>query len=143
MAGPLPKEPDNRRRRNAPTVARKAVPASGRRGRTPKPARELAKGSTAADWWRNAWRLPVAVLWTAEDIPALTRLALMQAEYLDLAEAKHLGEMRALEDRFGLSLKSRESLGIFIVDDVPASAASSTPGTPNDLASRFDGLRVV
>ena len=83
-------------------------------------------------------------MWTAEDIPALTRLALMQAEYLDLGEAKHLGEMRALEDRFGLSLKSRESLGIFIVDDVPASAAaSSSPGTPSDLANRFDGLRVV
>lgn len=146
MAGPLPKEPNARRRRNAPTVARKAVPASGRRGRTPKPARELAKGSTAAEWWRNAWRLPVAVLWSGEDIPALTRLALMQAEYLDLGEAKHLGEIRALEDRFGLSLKSREALGIFLVDDVPAapaSAASSLPGTPGDLANRFDGLRVV
>jgi hypothetical protein len=70
----------------------------------------------------------------------------MQAEYLDLGEAKHLGEIRALEDRFGLSLKSREALGIFLVDDVPAapaSAASSSPGTPGDLANRFDGLRVV
>lgn len=88
----------------------------------------------------------MAVLWSGEDIPALTRLALMQAEYLDLGECKHLGEIRALEDRFGLSLKSREALGIFLVDDVPAvpaSASSSSPGTPSDLASRFDGLRIV
>ncbi len=137
----MPKPADQRRRRNAPTVNPKAVPASGRKGRKPKPMTEL--GEEAAAWWAWAWKLPVATLWTDADLAALTRLAILQGRYLagvDGAE-KQLGEIRALEDRFGLNFVGRERLGIYEVEDVPTDKRTAEKARPEALGGR--NLRAV
>ncbi|MFG0329234.1 MAG: hypothetical protein ACF8PN_04980 [Phycisphaerales bacterium] len=142
----MPKPDAARRRRNAPTTARKAVPSSGRRARAPQPAKKLPQG--AARFWRRYWKLPIAELWTDADIPAVTRLCWLQDAVYSvgaLDAGKLLTEVRQLEDRLGLNLQARERLGVYEVDDAPeppgqapAEGAAAAPG-----ASRFGELRVV
>ena len=141
--GPMPKPEGTRRRRNAPQAPRKAVPASGRKGRRPHPSRKL--DTAAMVYWRRYWKLPVAELWTEADVPALTRLSYLQARSYEEGGEKFLNEIRQLEDRFGLSLAARERLGIYEVDDVPEApeTSSSAEAGVSSTSSRFGDLRAV
>ena len=141
----MPKPDAVRRRRNAPTTPRKAVPSSGRRGRQPQPAKKLPQG--AARFWRRYWKLPVAELWTDADVPAVTRLCWLQDAVYALGPidgGKLLNEIRQLEDRLGLNLQARERLGVYEVDDVPEAGPAPAPSsTENGTPGRFGELRVV
>lgn len=74
MPGPLPDK--NHRHRNAPAIPTTELPASGRRGRPPKPPYEL--GPAGAAWWRWAWALPQAMAWSKGDLYALARRARLE-----------------------------------------------------------------
>ena len=63
---PLPKHPDQRRRRNA-TVPMNQLPAEGRKGRSPTwPISAATPAEVAA--WRGVWKLPQACVWEAQHL---------------------------------------------------------------------------
>jgi len=63
------------------------------------------------EWWKTIWTSPMATAWEDADVDSIIRLARMRDDF-------HRGElpvsafsaMQALEDRFGLSPKSRRGL---------------------------------
>ncbi|HWH14239.1 MAG TPA: hypothetical protein VNT51_05795 [Miltoncostaeaceae bacterium] len=131
MPGPPPKHPSQRRRRNADGAAALGVtrlPREGRSERKPALPKRRPDGkawsAVARSWWRTAWSSPMAAVWIEADVPSLLRLAMLvddQAngvEVVDGEGAAHvvpvavtvLGEIRQLEDRFGLSPLARRRL---------------------------------
>src|SRR4051812_14288629 len=102
----LPAEPGARRRRNLNQSQWRGLPADGRKGRAPACPPKWSKATK--DWWKIIWRSPMATVWLESDIPALTLLG----DLRNMAEptAAILGEIRQIEDRFGLSPKSRRML---------------------------------
>lgn len=110
MASPYPKPDGERRNRNAKPFAWTALPAAGRKGKTPSlptVAGHRWMQSTVA-WWKKLWATPQATQWR-EDDPELTRLALIhQTVWLPGAApaAALLSEMRQIEDRHGLNPKA-------------------------------------
>jgi len=106
MAGLLPKDPSQRRRRNA-TNGFERLPAEGRQGPTPRwPFKNPTAEQRAK--WAELWKLPQAVKWEqmhAEDTVALYVIALLV--YLDdPTETKLLGEVRQLDAKLGVSPKA-------------------------------------
>lgn len=111
MPGPPPKPASQRRRTNAQPGAR-TLPADGRRGKAPPlPKKTPAWSKTTKDWWKVIWDSPMAAAWLPADVPALVRLAaLVDRASSGEAGATVLGEIRQLEDRFGLSPMARRRL---------------------------------
>lgn len=109
MPGPPPKPASQRRRRNAaPAVVR--LPADQPLQAPPLP---VAKASKAMrEWWRMAWASPMAHAWLEADVPGLARLAslLELTRGTEQAPLTVLSEVRALEDRYGLSPMARRRL---------------------------------
>jgi hypothetical protein len=107
---PQPKPPNQRRRRNAGQAQWKQLPAEGRTESAPDlPGDEWL--SSTIDWWMTIWSSPMAVAWEKADEDSLIRLARMRDEFhRDSLPVSAYGAMQALEDRFGLSPKSRRAL---------------------------------
>lgn len=63
MPGPLPKDPDARRRRNPATIPTTQLPAGGREGDSPEPPEWIPLGDAALAWWDWAWHTPQAAAW--------------------------------------------------------------------------------
>lgn len=109
MAGPMPKDPSQRRRRNA-TPGFELLPAEGRQG----PAPAWPFGKPTADQkakWDELWHLPQAIKWEqmhSEDSVALYVIALFA--YLEDPSStqapKRLGEVRQLDAKLGISPKA-------------------------------------
>ena len=90
------------------------------------------------EWWRRVWRSPMASQYLEVDVEALTRLAMMlDTVNRDEGGSRLLSEVRALEDRFGLSPAARRRLQW---DVRPVPAAVPEPA-PDDDEERF--LRAV
>jgi hypothetical protein len=107
MPGPIPKPESQRRRRNRPQTRR----LTADRSTTGVPPLDADVLPSTREWWKKVWASPMAQEWLAADSPALVRLALM----LDKVErggssSRLLAEIRALEDRFGLSPLARRRL---------------------------------
>ena len=105
-----PKPPGQRRRRNVGQAQWHELPASGRRDPAPELPGEDWLPSTL-EWWATIWASPMATAWVPADEDSLIRLAKMRDEFHrgDLPVSA-FGAMQALEDRFGLSPKSRRAL---------------------------------
>lgn len=106
MAGPLPKDPSQRRRRNA-TPGFELLPAEGRQGDAPR--WPFGKPNVfQRDKWEELWHLPQAVKWEemqCADTVALYVIAL--DSYLqDPTETKLLAEVRQLDAKLGISPKA-------------------------------------
>ncbi len=106
MAGPLPKDPSQRRRRNA-TPGFEQLPPEGRVAPAPEwPFPPASKQETAK--WEDLWRLPQAVKWEemhAEDTVALYVRTLIAAVE-DIDNTKLLAEVRQLDAKLGISPKA-------------------------------------
>jgi hypothetical protein len=91
----------------------------------PLAGEETFSPSTRA-WWRTVWSSPMAGQYLDVDVVPLTRLAVLvdRASRGELPE-RVLGEMRLLEDRFGLNAVSRRRLGWEVGTDRGDVAASS------------------
>ena len=146
MAGPAPKPPGQRRRRNAAQTSWRTFDASSRRrGRVPAlPARRPAWSSSTRAWWRRLWLAPMAAAYLEADLGALHRLA----ELVELfARGEHgvANELRQLEDRFGLSPKSRQLLQWQVLAaGEPATAANAAAATAAATpASNVRRLRAI
>ncbi len=121
MPGPAPKHHSQRRRANA-SAGVTTLPAAGRSGK--RPALPLKGASKEArEWWATAWASPMAAVWLAADVPGLVWLAadvpglVRLATLVDRAAKEGestpmtvLTEIRALEDRYGLSPLARRRL---------------------------------
>jgi P27 family predicted phage terminase small subunit len=133
MSGPLPKPAERRQRRNRPALV--SLPMAGSvPSFAPDPPHGLLLASVAA--WSALWSSPVASTYLPSDLPALRRLfelldererAFSVARDGRLTEGSkgqpvlnpllaYVGdlatEIRALEDRFGLTPRARMQLGI-------------------------------
>lgn len=88
MSGPLPNA--TRRRRNEPTIPTTNLPASGRKGRAPKPPRVAALGPAGKAWWRWAWATPQAAAWDSGAAHAAANRAALEDKLAALDDFDHL-----------------------------------------------------
>lgn len=77
MPGPLPKNPDERIRRNAPTIPTKELPVSGYDGPIPEPIEELDEMQRGYYEW--AWKTPAASAWHHSDVEIVAEWARLKA----------------------------------------------------------------
>lgn len=109
-SGPPPKDPDQRRRRNA-TPDQVILPADGRPGPAPTwPLAEIAEPAESA-LWVELWQKPQAFMWEQQHIE---RTVARYVRYVLAAEMSPLSptpEVRHLEDRLGLNSLSMRRLG--------------------------------
>jgi hypothetical protein len=129
MAASYPKPDAERRTRHPQQFAWLDLPAEGRKGAAPK-LPLLRKWSTETKrWWSALWSTPQATAWdqTGE---SLVRLALLYDDLQQVEPGKSTGisaEMRAIEDRHGLSPKSMLQLRWRIVEAEPGQRAAARP----------------
>lgn len=114
MSGPPPKDPAQRRRRNA-TPGFRQLPAEGRLG--PAPEYPLSAPLPAElEMWSRLWALPQAVEWEriqCEDMVALYVRTYVLATSDGIASPqlqKLLAEIRQLDSKIGISPSAMQSL---------------------------------
>jgi hypothetical protein len=128
-----PKPPGARRRRNAGQSQWQELPAEGRKGEIPEPRTQRKLGEVAERYWDTLWTSPMAVTFTDADIQPLTRLAVLVDDrdrsesgegLIEIIESAYTegevevvvgrfvgdGEIRQLEDRYGISPLARRRL---------------------------------
>lgn len=143
MPGPLPNP--NARRRNAPTIAWVDLP--------PDPGVDVPFLPTwrgwlpnTVEWWAHLWSRPQARMWDPTGSTLWTLAALMDDVLAgDVELAKVAGEMRAHEDRHGLSPKAMGQLRWRLAaDDVGAEVAVAGPSAasaPSGAVIELDAQR--
>lgn len=123
MAGTRPPQPEVKR--TNPRIGIVALPASGRRGRTPAWPLDGRPSAAEHRLWRDLWRTPQAVAW---ERLGWTRVVARYARLVVLAEGGEKfawPEARHLEDRLGLTPKAmRMLLWTVTVDEVGEARAS-------------------
>jgi hypothetical protein len=122
-----PKHPSQRRRRNKPPVPPKSIPRNAKAKRIPALP---GKGwnAFAREYWKLIWTSPMSTTYLPADKPALVRLTQLANRVGEgTIGIGALGEMRQLEDRFGLSPLSRRRLQMDIVDPEPADGTGESP----------------
>jgi hypothetical protein len=109
--GPTPKPPGQRRRRNLTAPAWRTLPAHADLGvpamPSPSPRRRWSRAAVEA--WREWWSSPTAAVWIEADAVSLRR-ALKLVDDLAVGRSFDHVALTALEDRLGLSPKSRRAL---------------------------------
>lgn len=99
MSGPLPSR--SRRRRNAPTIPTTELPASGRKGRIPKPPAWVELGDAGAAYWVEAWRSPQSAAWGVGQgfEPLVARRAMLEDDLAALERCEEIdGLLEAIAD---------------------------------------------
>lgn len=125
MASPIPKNPAQRRRRNAAPPTTKIDPAA----KVKAPPVPPGMSERAAELWAEIWADPVAVIWETCDRSAVARLCRFRAaEEAGDAGGVMIAQITALEDRLGLSPVARRRLQYEI--DKAAGATASAPAAP-------------
>lgn len=117
---PAPKPDSQRRRTNAPTFDWVTLPAAGRQGPPPELPPLRPWTSDTLDAWARLWSSSPAVAWVQDGTTlhswAVAHHEMTQAPETGRSVAALLAEMRAIEDRDGLSPKALLSLRWRIVD---------------------------
>ena len=153
--GPPPKDPSQRRRRNAPqrgewediaAPAKPVVPPLSRIGKAPEggwPARTRAL-------WDEIRKDPATTVWGPSEQAAAVELAYLHAEWCVYGPASMAGEIRLRSDGLGLTLKGKRDLRLRVVDRVPDAAPAprgrtrrSSGAAAGTAATRHEHLRVV
>lgn len=122
--GPVPKDPSQRRRRNADPVAGAVLPAAGPDGPTPVlPGGHDYDSRTLA--WYETWRSsPQAALFLATDWQRLHMLAQLVEQYWAEPKKELLSEIRLNEAALGGTAADRARLRWSVADDeAPAERA--------------------
>jgi len=105
MAGPAPKPPGARVRRNTNQSQWKTLA-------TAKPAKAPAApehwSALRKKWWRAIWRSPMAAQWIESD--TFNLLDLGEIMELPKKSAEHYGEIRQKLSHYGLTPASRKTL---------------------------------
>lgn len=142
--GPLPKDPSQRRRRNADTVAPRGLPAEGPTGPTPVlPGGHDYDSRTLA--WYETWRTsPQADAFLPTDWQRLHMLAVLVEEYWADPKKELLSEIRLNEASLGGTAADRIRMRWFVdepADDSrkPARSAGSSSARRDRLLKVVDG----
>lgn len=109
MGSPLPKPPEQRRRRNKGQSqwAQLSVRDAGVAPALPDGEWEPC----TRDWWSKLWASPMASAYQEADFDSLVRLARLKDDFArEPKSSAALPAMQQLEDRFGLSPKARRAL---------------------------------
>ena len=97
------------------------IPSAPHGRPVPKPVGKHTARATAQ--WRRWWEGPLAVMWGEVDRDVLERLLTLYEAYWTDPDTRLLGEIRNLEDRFGLTPAARRRLYWRIEGiDIPATA---------------------
>jgi hypothetical protein len=121
VPGPLPNPPDQRRRRNGTSFTGVELPASGRTGPAPKLPNWRRWDPKTRRWWKELWASPQATQWDPSGMSLWVYAALMDMLITEEHPAHRLSpELRAWEDRHGLSPKAMASLRWRIADAEPS-----------------------
>lgn len=141
--GPLPKDPSQRRRRNADAVSTTVLPATGPDGPTPELPGGHDYDSRTLVWyetWRNS---PQAVTFLATDWQRLHMLAELVQQYWEEPRKDLLAEVRLNEASLGGTAADRMRLRWTVAEPEDEGARQPT-GKRRASASRRDRvLRVV
>lgn len=86
--GPLPN--GNARRRNAPSITGRVLPAGGRQSPAPAVPEWVELGVEGSLWWEWAWRLPQAEAWSESDAPFVARRASLEDDVAALERVEGL-----------------------------------------------------
>lgn len=106
---PTPKPPGQRVRRNKDQPRWVQLPPAQDFKRPPTCPPKWS--ASTKKWWKLIWDSPMAAAWLESDVPALIRLGhLIELQATGKISAIMVGEIRQIEDRFGLSPKSRRML---------------------------------
>lgn len=142
MPGPPPKPDSQRRRRNRPGFEWTELPAEGRKGRPPKLPPIRAWSDETKRWWRELWKTPQATAWDQQGRSAVPMAILYQDMQDRPADSKPLlAEMRAHQDRHGLSPKALLALRWRVEETPEAPAPVSSPQQPTNR--RANVLRLL
>jgi len=135
---PLPKPRDQRRRRNF-VPGEKTLPAERtRRPKVPTYPGNLVLNEQAAAYWRAIWTSPMASQYLKADVLPLARLVELVHEWFrpdsEVGWKDIAGEIRQLEDRYGLNEAARRRLHWYVEEGgekaKPAAKAAPTKGDP-------------
>ena len=117
MAGPTPKRPDMRQRRNRTTTASSLVDTNPLSEGVPElPKRRNEKGQFVGwrpevrEWWDDLWQSPMASEYVQADIHALLMLADLMDRYWREPTAALATEIRLQRQAFGLTPIDRRRL---------------------------------
>lgn len=124
MPGPPPKSDNQRRRRNAPVYEWLDFPNTPNPQPTPPLPRSRAWPPSTRKAWASLWALPQSREWGGAAEIVLERWATLHAHLVDGTGGRAsaiAAEMRALEDRHGVSPKAMQALRWRLVeaDDPP------------------------
>lgn len=147
---PGPERNPNHRHRDK-QVPIEPLPEEGRLERVPAPPRrrngEGPWPKWLMEWWRAAWRSPMAVKWDpATDRFPLGRLArLMERDANgEITAAVELTEMRQLETNYGLSPKGRKELHWRLgAAEAEPPAEAKPPAKPDQSKRRLRVLKLT
>lgn len=138
--GPLPKDPSQRRRRNADIVNATTLPADGPDGVTP----ELPGGhdyDTRTLAWYQTWRTsPQATTFLATDWQRLHMLAELVEQYWQEPKKDLLSEIRLNEGSLGGTAADRIRLRWVVQQPEDAPAARRSASSSRSSASRRDRI---
>jgi hypothetical protein len=70
-------------------------------------------------WWKRIWASPLSPHWAEADLGALYTLAALRDRFFREPSVSLAGEMRLIEERFGLSPTSRRRLDWTISRSAP------------------------
>lgn len=100
----------NRRRTNPPTIPTTVLPATGRRGHSPKVPPFITLGKVGRAYWQWAWHTPQAAAWADGHEATVARRAELEELWTETKGDRLLAEMRQLDDRLGLNPKAMAQL---------------------------------
>lgn len=141
--GPVPKDPSQRRRRNADPVATTVLPAEGPDGPTPQlPGGHDYDSRTLA--WYETWRSsPQAAVFLATDWQRLHMLTLLVEEFWSEPSTKLLAEIRLSESLLGGTAADRMRLRWTVAEPEVKPARKSASKARAASSRRDRVLKVV
>jgi hypothetical protein len=137
--GPAPKNPDERRRRNADPVPTTTVAVDGQ-ARGPVLPPEVAWPDATVRWWDTWRRSPQAQAFTSTDWDFLLDTALLHADYWN-GSRRVAGELRLRVAKYGATPEDRARLRLQVERDGEESAPSPAAKPAGDRRARV--LKVV
>lgn len=143
MGSPVPRRPDERRRRNVvePAKADRMLPSGGRRGRPPNPTVEL--GSAGRALWQRLWASPQATVWHRSDLDGVGKRCQLEDMLVqgDGDPLKVMAQIQAWEDRWGFNPRALAQLHMWIDGEGPAEPKGPKPGS--DVVDIRDRMREI
>jgi|SRR3954468_2228741 hypothetical protein len=140
--GPAPKDPSQRRRRNADPIAGAVLPAEGPDGPTPDLPGGHDYDTRTLDWYETWRHSPQAALFLATDWQRLRMLAELVEQYWKLPTKKELlSEIRLNEASLGATAADRARLRWSVGESESSEPRKRTAG--GSAASRRDRVLKV